>query len=174
MNLRRWFAATLCGLLLASGMAAGAQQAGQKPPEPVAIKLPSNKLAEYAGEYREASEPDIPVSVYVDGGKLYVEAERMARSELQPESADHFFSSGSELRADFTRNASGHVTSLKLSYGPNFAEDLERFSDKGVRLNHFCEYTRQVVMIPMRDGVKLHAVILRPAGSENSGEPLPF
>jgi putative CocE/NonD family hydrolase len=29
-------------------------------------------------------------------------------------------------------------------------------------------------MIPMRDGVKLHVVILRPAGSEKSGEPLPF
>ena len=29
-------------------------------------------------------------------------------------------------------------------------------------------------MIPMRDGVKLHMVILRPAGSEKGGEALPF
>ena len=29
-------------------------------------------------------------------------------------------------------------------------------------------------MIPVRDGVKLHVVILRPAGSETSGEALPF
>jgi putative CocE/NonD family hydrolase len=29
-------------------------------------------------------------------------------------------------------------------------------------------------MIPMRDGVSLHAVILRPEGSENSGDALPF
>ena len=36
------------------------------------------------------------------------------------------------------------------------------------------EYTRTEVMIPVRDGAKLHAVILRPKGSENSGEPLPF
>jgi uncharacterized protein len=36
------------------------------------------------------------------------------------------------------------------------------------------EYTRSEVMMPMRDGAKLHAVILRPAGSENTGEPLPF
>ena len=35
------------------------------------------------------------------------------------------------------------------------------------------EYVRSEAMIPARDGVKLHAVILRPAGSE-SGEPLPF
>jgi putative CocE/NonD family hydrolase len=35
-------------------------------------------------------------------------------------------------------------------------------------------YVRQEVMIPVRDGVKLHAVILRPEGSEKSGEALPF
>jgi putative CocE/NonD family hydrolase len=35
------------------------------------------------------------------------------------------------------------------------------------------EYVRSEAMIPARDGVKLHAVILRPTGSE-SGEPLPF
>jgi len=35
------------------------------------------------------------------------------------------------------------------------------------------EYVRSEAMIPTRDGVKLHAVILRPAGSEK-GEPLPF
>jgi putative CocE/NonD family hydrolase len=36
------------------------------------------------------------------------------------------------------------------------------------------EYTRQEEMIPVRDGVKLHVVILRPAGSEKSGPALPF
>jgi hypothetical protein len=36
------------------------------------------------------------------------------------------------------------------------------------------EYTRSEAMIPMRDGVKLHVAILRPVGSENAGEPLPF
>ncbi len=35
------------------------------------------------------------------------------------------------------------------------------------------EYVRSEAMIPVRDGVKLHAVILRPKGSE-SGDPLPF
>src|SRR5271155_761878 len=36
------------------------------------------------------------------------------------------------------------------------------------------EYTRSDAMIPVRDGVKLHVVILRPAGSETGGEALPF
>jgi len=35
-------------------------------------------------------------------------------------------------------------------------------------------YERQVVMIPVRDGVKLYTVILRPAGSAKSGAALPF
>src|SRR5438045_5432 len=36
------------------------------------------------------------------------------------------------------------------------------------------EYARSEAMVPMRDGVKLHVVILRPAGSDSAGEPLPF
>ena len=35
----------------------------------------------------------------------------------------------------------------------------------------FHDYTRTEVMIPMRDGVKLHAVILKPA---DISTPLPF
>jgi putative CocE/NonD family hydrolase len=36
------------------------------------------------------------------------------------------------------------------------------------------EYARSEAMVPMRDGVKLHVVMLRPVGSESAGEPLPF
>jgi putative CocE/NonD family hydrolase len=36
------------------------------------------------------------------------------------------------------------------------------------------EYVRSEAMIPVRDGVKLHTVILRPNGSEASGVALPF
>jgi putative CocE/NonD family hydrolase len=36
------------------------------------------------------------------------------------------------------------------------------------------EYVRSEAMIPVRDGVKLHTVILRPKGSDTSGAALPF
>jgi uncharacterized protein len=36
------------------------------------------------------------------------------------------------------------------------------------------EYARSEAMVPVRDGVKLHVVIVRPSGSEKSGEALPF
>jgi putative CocE/NonD family hydrolase len=39
---------------------------------------------------------------------------------------------------------------------------------------HGPEYVRSEVMIPVRDGVTLHTVILRPVGSDTSGAPLPF
>ncbi len=35
-------------------------------------------------------------------------------------------------------------------------------------------YVKSEAMIPVRDGAKLHVVILRPGGSEKSGEKLPF
>lgn len=35
-------------------------------------------------------------------------------------------------------------------------------------------YTREEVMIPVRDGVRLHTVIYRPQRSETAGSPLPF
>jgi putative CocE/NonD family hydrolase len=39
---------------------------------------------------------------------------------------------------------------------------------------HGPKYVRSEVMIPMRDGVELHTVILRPEESDTSGTPLPF
>jgi hypothetical protein len=49
-----------------------------------------------------------------------------------------------------------------------------RFSDAAAHPNRFREYTRTEVMMPMRDGAKLHAVIVRPKDSEKTGEALPF
>ena len=39
---------------------------------------------------------------------------------------------------------------------------------------HGPKYVRSEVMIPVRDGVELHTVILRPEGGDKSGPPLPF
>jgi putative CocE/NonD family hydrolase len=148
-------------------------------PDPVAITLPADKLDAYVGQYRGAAEPDVVNSVYREGGSLFVEGERSARVELKAESPDHFFTPGSPLRVVFVRDASAKVSGLKTTYGMGgrgvgAERSLERFSDEGGRLNHFREYTRAEAMIPMRDGVKLHVVILRPAGSESSGPALPF
>jgi putative CocE/NonD family hydrolase len=60
--------------------------------------------------------------------------------------------------------------SISLSAAlPAFAQDAA--AKPG---HHDHEYTLQEEMIPVRDGAKLHVVILRPLGSEKSGPALPF
>jgi hypothetical protein len=53
------------------------------------------------------------------------------------------------------------------------AEQKARLAE-ALKNYHGPEYVRSEVMIPVRDGVKLHTVILRPVGSEKDGAPLPF
>jgi len=170
MRVRRWFAVALCGLVLAASSA----WAGQKSNAPVAVTLSAGALDQYAGLYHGSEEPDAVDSVYREGDRLYIETERKARAELRAQGAGRFFAPGTLLRMQFLRDGTGRVTGVKMMYGPSASWELERFSDVGVRLNHALAYSRTVVMIPMRDGVKLHAVILRPVGSETSGPRLPF
>jgi putative CocE/NonD family hydrolase len=160
--LAAWFAAVLAGLLLlGDGLRpVWAQDAGS----------PSGAgLAQYEGQYRSPSDPDQVHAVYLDGGVLYEESERRARQKLTPDSAD---GTADRFRVDspnahvlFRRDASGAISGLKVVLdrdGSTLAEE-ERFSTAGTRLSHFREYTRQEAMLPMRDGARLHAVILRPA-----------
>jgi uncharacterized protein len=177
MKIRGLGTVVLSAILLASVDSSAAPETYQKGEEPKAITLSGAKLDEYVGEYRETAEPDVVDSVYREGGKLYLEGARAAKVELQAESVDHFF--GREMRVVFVRDAAGKVSGLTSIVGGGRqgggAERIEvRFSEVGVRLNHFREYTRSEVMMPMRDGAKLHAIILRPVGSESNGAPLPF
>lgn len=158
-------------LLLACSM--GWAQA--RPADPQAITLPAARLSEYVGQYRGSVEPDVVNAITVSNGTLYAEGERMPRIELTPESPDHFFVPGTSLRVTFTRDGKGTVTGLATTVtGNGDAVSMVRFSNKPAELNHFREYTRNEEMVPMRDGVKLHLVILRPKGSENEGRALPF
>ncbi len=175
MMVRGGCAVVLSAWLMASATVLCAQET-QTVEKPHTVAVPSSKLDEYVGQYREAEEPDVVTSVYREGEKLFVEGERSPRIELQAESVDHFSARG--LRVVFVRDASGKVSSLIGSLRGRGGAGTEvkevRFSETGLRLNHFRDYTRSEAMIPVRDGVKLHVVILRPVGSETSGEPLPF
>jgi putative CocE/NonD family hydrolase len=126
-------------------------------------------LAQYVGQYRGTSDPDQVNAVYLDDGVLYEESERRARQRLVPDavpgSADRFQIELPQAHVVFLRDASGMVSGLKFvldSDGHTLVEE-RRFSAAGTRLNHFREYTRQEAMLPMRDGLQLHAVILSPA-----------
>ena len=173
MRLRAaWLAVTLALLLGDSSRLVWAQDAG----------TPSGGvLAQYEGQYRSASDPDKVNAVYVEGGVLYEESERRARQKLTPDPADgepdRFRVDSPKAHVLFLRDASGTISGLKVVLdgdGSTLAEE-QRFSATATRLSHFREYTRREAMLPMRDGVRLHAVILRPANLEDApAEGLPF
>ncbi len=136
-------------------------------------------LQEYVGQYRSEAEPDVVSAVNVRGGALSVEGERSPRLVLKTDGKDTFATETGATKLSFVRGADGKVSGVTVSggggrQGGGAGRSLVKFSDAAATLNHFREYTRSEVMIPMRDGVKLHAVIVRPEGSEKTGEALPF
>jgi uncharacterized protein len=162
----------LFGLLMVPSAAAFAQQPVAST---VAHAAPASlaKLDAYVGLYRVEGEPEIVNSVYEDGGHLYMESARSARVELKAGSNDHFSISDTGQDLNFVRDDSGKVTGLNMGYRGG-VRTFDRFSTEPTRLNHFRKYVRSEEMIPARDGAMLHVVILRPEGSDKSGEPLPF
>ncbi len=136
-----------------------------------AIAQEAAPLEAFSGEYTRAAEPDTPLSFYVQDGKLIVESERLVPTELKGVSATEFGSTGNSavpgVTFQFTLDASGRAASLCLSGEPS-----EIFARTGEPVHHlFHDYVRTEAMIPMRDGVALHAVILKPS---DIAVPLPF
>jgi len=125
------------------------------------------QLAALAGEYTDPHEPDTPLSFYVSNGKLTVESERTVPTELKPVSDDVFDIPDTKATFRFSLDAAGRGDSMTLS------EETEIvYRRTGEPVHHlFHDYQRSEVMIPMRDGVKLHAIVLKPA---DIAAPLPF
>jgi uncharacterized protein len=95
-----------------------------------------------------------------------LESSRQVPTELTQDSPTEFKQPGSKATIRFSLDASGHATSAQSS------DDSATFNRTGEPVHHvFHDYQRKEVMIPMRDGVKLHAVILKPA---DISTPLPF
>jgi putative CocE/NonD family hydrolase len=127
----------------------------------------SPQLEALSGEYTDPAEPDTPMSFYVQGSKLVVESERLVPTELTPISATQFGFPKSKATAQFTLDVAGRAASVVFSENPQTA-----YGRTGDPVHHvFHNYERTEVMIPMRDGIKLHAVILKPS---DITAPLPF
>ncbi|MHB1021220.1 MAG: CocE/NonD family hydrolase [Acidobacteriaceae bacterium] len=149
---------------LCSGSAAWAQK--EASPH---VQSGSAALDALVGQYSDPDEPEIVLSIYRDGDHLYLNGERIPPVELLADSPDHFSSSISGTKFIFEHGADGKVTGLRRVAGGK-ESTAKRVSDSPVRY-HFRPYSRKEVMIPMRDGVKLHAIILRPTDTDKA---LPF
>jgi hypothetical protein len=134
---------------------------------PIAAQVPATSLQALEGEYTDLVEPDTPVSIYAKDGKLFMESERHVPVELKSISATEFGIPDSKTIARFTLDGSGRAVSVTTS-----SETGATFRRTREPVHHlFHDYQRTEAMIPMRDGVKLHAVILKPA---DISTPLPF
>ncbi len=117
------------------------------------------QLEALSGQYANPAKPNWPLSFYERNGKMIVESARLIPRELKTISATEFRIPHSKVRIVFAVGANGRGASLIFSDQPKAV-----FRRIGPAVHHvFHDYQRTSVMIPMRDGVKLHAVILRPA-----------
>src|SRR2546429_496439 len=114
----------------------------------------------------------------VEGSLVFRECLGTRKVELLAESEDSFAALNVSVKFKFLRSTDGKVIGfnrivVERSECPSPAESSEhagKISDQPLPFNKV-EYTRQEVMIPVRAGIKLHAVILRP---KDYTTPLPF
>jgi uncharacterized protein len=153
----------LAPVLLASTFSLnGALGSAQTAPQ--ASPLPIQALS---GEFTNPDNHATSISVYPQDGKLVIESSRMVPTTLNAVSATEFEDPDTKTIFSFTIDASGRASALAVSYLPGLI-----FQRTGDPVHHvFHDYQRSEAMIPMRDGIKLHAVILKPADITT---PLPF
>jgi len=117
------------------------------------------QLNAISGDYTEAAEPDTQLSFYAKDGKLYLESERQIPTALTAVSATEFTMPEDHETFQFSLSANGNT--LTLSERNEAGTTLRRTGDAVHHLFH--PYQRREEMIPVRDGVKLHVIILTPA-----------
>ena len=139
----------------------------QSTPKPIDVDAAT--LDSYQGQFAADADPDRIYSFFHDGANFYFETPRGARTFLFAESKTAFLLNDRRTRFTFVADSSGKITGVTTSAGNN-SRLLKKISDHPIH-NNFRPYARQEVMIPMRDGVKLFAVILRPT---DTAAPLPF
>ena len=128
----------------------------------------ASHLSDLSGEYTYSADPGTPVSFYLEDGVLTVESARMVPTHLTWVADDSYaLPNVPDAVFRFTRDDSGHGVTVTV---PRDSGSI--YHRTGPPVHHlFHDYVASDVMIPMRDGVKLHAIILKPADIRT---PLPF
>jgi putative CocE/NonD family hydrolase len=115
-------------------------------------------LGALAGEYTDPAEGGGGYSFYVQDGRLTIESPRVVPSQLVAVSGTVFNIPAFDTTVTFALDSSGRAVSVTASnaLGTTYVRT-------GSPVRHvFHDYVSSEEMIPMRDGVKLRAVILRP------------
>jgi len=161
LNSRRRFLSVVCLFIFAF------VSMSSSPSQPPSSTATAAQLSALAGHYENPAEPGGGFDFYVQNGELTFESSRLVPTELDPTSPTTFNVVGTSYSAAFALNSSGQGVTVSLSDDPGTI-----YLRAGEPVRHvFHDYVRSDVMIPMRDGVKLHAVILKPS---DISTPLPI
>lgn len=135
----------------------------------VEIKLDPLAFDAYIGQYQDQKDPDFIFSFFREGDRYYLQPTGQGRVEIFPESETRFFLKIMNAQVDFIRDSNGRVTSIIWHQrGNDFP--ARKISDQPARDTRV-PFARTEAMIRMRDGVRLHTVILAP---QNQTEPVPI
>src|SRR4051812_11200481 len=91
--------------LLASSHAA-------QPPTPTQINITAATFDVYVGQYQDARDPDMVLSIFREEGRFYVRPTAGQKVEIFAESQSRFFVKDFPAAADFVRGPDGKVASL--------------------------------------------------------------
>jgi putative CocE/NonD family hydrolase len=162
----------LCSLLLLT-LALSLDTASPAQESSASTQLSATRLALYVGQYQYDDSPGTVLSISLEGSHLFVESARSPHQELAPQqSLDVFLPVNNPTVAifKFLRTDDGKVSGLLRIAGDKSTRHAKKVSDQPLDFDK-PEFSRQEAMIPVRDGVKLHAVILIP---KDAAAPLPI
>jgi putative CocE/NonD family hydrolase len=130
----------------------------------------SHPFDEYAGQYAATDAGDMVISIYADSGRRWMQPTDNPRFEIVGAGTDTFDVPMIKHRLAFLRDSAGRVTGLRVRSGDFDHPVAPRISDRPI-IVRFVAMTRTDTMIPMRDGTRLHTVIVAPAAPTG---PLPI
>jgi putative CocE/NonD family hydrolase len=117
---------------------------------------------DYVGQYAATDNGDMVLSIYADSGRQWMQPTDNPRFELVAAGIDTFDVPAIRHRLAFQRDASGRVTGVRVRGGDFDHPIAPRISDRPI-IVRFVAMTRTDTMIPMRDGTRLHTVIITPS-----------
>jgi CubicO group peptidase (beta-lactamase class C family) len=82
------------------------------PPRRIAVQVPAEVIASYAGEYRFG--PNASTFIKADGSRLFASDDRQSWDELFAQSETVFFFKGRTVTLTFVKNAAGTVTGIDV------------------------------------------------------------
>jgi putative CocE/NonD family hydrolase len=165
-------------LLLGIACAAPSRSTSAPAPAPApdtasAAPLPAtaHPFSEYVGQYAASDDGEMVLSIYADSGRKWMQPTDNPRFELVAAGADTFDVPAIQHRLAFQRDAAGRVTGVRVRGGGGSDHPVApRISDSPI-IVRFTAMTRIDTMIPMRDGTRLHTVVIAPVAPS---APLPI